>query len=324
MGWGADGGLTPRSSSTRLASVKIAIFGPTDWCIGEIWRNVAPCVGADIIDWSVSHPRDLFAGYDRVITQAGEAAKTLRSYDVPREKILVTGNAASDVIGFLRIEGNEHIREYAGYAVVSDTLAAQSLAIGITRMPSILRHGIDCRRYASPIPDRLRTVGYAAVWSRTNDHGVEIKRGRLAKEIAGKARLGFRSAANPAEGGAEYYQARITPGEKMPDFYRSVDAVIMPSLEEGGGMPMMEGAAAGRLTIGTPVGEFPRLACEGMGILAPLGERDFVDFAVGVLGRYAYDDASFREKCRSIQASAWGRDWSNVIQDWIDFARGRG
>ena len=45
-------------------------------------------------------------------------------------------------------------------------------------------------------------------------------------------------------------------------------------------MPPYEAAAAGRLVIGTPVGDFPRLCLEGMGVLGPLNDQAFEDFAV--------------------------------------------
>jgi glycosyltransferase involved in cell wall biosynthesis len=106
----------------------------------------------------------------------------------------------------------------------------------------------------------------------------------------------------------------------MPDFYRSVDAVIMSSLQEGGAMPPYEAAAAGRLVIGTPVGDFPRLCLEGLGILGPLDDRLFEDFAVGVLMRYKADDALFRLRCEHTRTAARrNRDWGVVMPEWQRF-----
>jgi len=74
--------------------------------------------------------------------------------------------------------------------------------------------------------------------------GVEQKRGRLAQSCA-------------EEAGLEFKRTEDTPMDQMPDFYASIDALIMPSLQEGAGLPALEAAAAGRLVIGTPVGHFP-------------------------------------------------------------------
>ena len=108
----------------------------------------------------------------------------------------------------------------------------------------------------------------------------------------------------------------------MPDFYRSVDAVIMSSLQEGGGMPPLEAAAAGRLVIGTPVGDFPRLVSEGIGILAPLGAEAFVDFTTDLLKELKMDDSLFRDKCLRNQECSQIRDWEMVMPGWMTFAQG--
>ena len=85
-------------------------------------------------------------------------------------------------------------------------------------------------------------------------------------------------------------------------------------------MPPLEAAAAGRLVIGTPVGNFPRLAYEGMGIMAPLNAKAFVDFTYRTLVKYRDNPVLFREKCASIKEAAQKRAWINVMPDWIRFA----
>ena len=299
----------------------IAFFGPSNWCIGDTYRTLASRISNAVhFDWAVSHPSDTFARFDRVLTQAGEGTICLsRNYHVSQNKILVVGHAASDLIAWLKSDGIREMVRYAGYGVVSETLAAESLAMGITRIPVVLPQGIDCGLYDCPLPETLKTVGYAAVWRRPNEFGVEIKRGELAQRAAEVVDLQFRSAAQLPKQGEPYYQSKITPPGEMPAFYRSVDAVIMPSLQEGGGMPMLEGAAAGRLCIGTPVGDFPRLAYEGMGILAPLDAEAFVRFTAGRLQAFKEDVPLFQEQCKFIKQNAQKRDWKNVIGDWERF-----
>ena len=294
--------------------MKIAIFNDTGWSLGDIYAHIAPYIGGECFEWSRCYSREFFAGYDRVMTLAGDGDKCLvEQYSVPREKILAVAHAEQDVQRLLRFAGNDNIWKLAGFGVVSDSLANSSLAIGITRVPTVLRQGIDCTFYESPIPERLRRVGYAALLERKNEYGVEIKRGELVRRATELAGLEFKPAipSNNRNDGI--------PRAEMPAYYRSVDAVVMSSLQEGGAMPPYEAAAAGRLVIATPVGDFPRLAIEGMGILAPLNDEAFVEFTADRLNYYKTYTEFFQRKCRIIQEASYKRDWPNVIGDWIHF-----
>jgi len=299
-----------------LGLKRILIFADTGWCIGEIHRNIAPYIGGECIPWWEKIPDDKLHNYDLILTEAGDGTKHLiEYYGIPRERILAVSHAEQDSQRLLHNDGDANIRQYAGYGVVSDTLACSSISIGITRVPSVLRVGVDCSFYDSPIPEKLETVGYGASYRRTNEFGVEIKRGPLAEISAKLAGLRFTTAVGPGN-----YRFTGTPKESMPAYYRSVDCVIMSSLQEGGGMPPLEAAAAGRLVIGTPVGNFPRLAYEGMGIMAPLNAKAFVDFTYRTLVKYRDNPVLFREKCASIKEAAQKRAWINVMPDWIRFA----
>jgi glycosyltransferase involved in cell wall biosynthesis len=103
----------------------------------------------------------------------------------------------------------------------------------------------------------------------------------------------------------------------MPDFYRSVDAVVTSSISEAAQLPVMEAAAAGRLVIGTPVGHFPQKAYQGAGIMAPIEASKFVSFTAETLKYYAENPTAYVEKCHSIQEAAERSDWKYHIQDWL-------
>jgi glycosyltransferase involved in cell wall biosynthesis len=105
--------------------------------------------------------------------------------------------------------------------------------------------------------------------------------------------------------------------DQMPDFYESIDALIMPSLQEGAGLPAIEAAASGRLVIGTPVGHFPRLAYEGLGILGPLDEKAFLQFTVERLNFFKNNPIAYQHTCKIAQDAACERDWSKMVDDWI-------
>lgn len=288
--------------------MKLAIFVDTGWSIGQIYREVAAAVGAELLDWQVQYPHGFFDQFDRTLTLPHAGSTFLvTQHGVPRDKIILVAHAECDIQQLLRREQGDTWGRYAGYAVVSDTLACSSLSLGITRVPTVLRQGIPCAAYGMPLPERLKTVGYAALMERTNEHGIEIKRGSLARRAAERAGLDFKVATGLTR-------------EQMPDFYHSVDAVILSSLQEGGAMPPYEAAAAGRLVIGTPVGDFPRLCLEGMGVLGPLNDQAFEDFAVTELLKHKSDVGLFHMYCGSIrEAARQHRDWEVVMPEWKKF-----
>jgi len=290
--------------------VKTLIYCDTGWSLGQLYSAVAPHVGADFVDWSKRYPPEFFRDYDRVLTLAGPGSSVLvDSCGVPREKIIVVAHADEDLIKMLRHDGDEGVRKYAGFGVVSDTLACVSLSLGLTRVPTVLRQGISCADYACKPADRLRTVGYGAVVSRSNAYGVEIKRGELVRTVVEGLGLRF----DPAMS-----RGRLTRAQ-MPGYYQSVDAVVMSSLQEGGAMPPYEAAASGRLVVGTPAGDFPRLALEGVGVMGPLNDEPFAEFLAQTLEYYRSNRRCFQMKCKSIQEAARGRDWSQVAGDWVRF-----
>jgi glycosyltransferase involved in cell wall biosynthesis len=104
----------------------------------------------------------------------------------------------------------------------------------------------------------------------------------------------------------------------MPDFYRSVDAVLVSSLTESGPLPAIEAAAAGRLVIGAPVGHIPRKAYEGGAILAPIEREKFVAFCAETLSYYRDRPHEYVKKCLDIREAAQNFDWRYCIDGWID------
>ena len=140
-------------------------------------------------------------------------------------------------------------------------------------------------------------------------YGVEWKRGKLAEAAVRDA-------------GLEFKVAGWTGGQisflDMPDFYRTVDAVVVSSLSEAAQLPVMEAAAAGRLVIGTPVGHFPQKAYQGGGILAPIEADKFRSFTAATLRYYRENRAAYVDKCRTIQEAARKFDWQHSIGAWVE------
>jgi hypothetical protein len=292
---------------------RILIYTHTAWAFGTIHLPLATHLQAagwvaDIKDWTkqyyISEFQEEVARHDYVLTVVNEGILS-HSYGIPREKIIIVAHDEADLQGLIRAEGIDGFERYAAYGVVSDFLACSSIALGIKRVPFVVRLGVDFLRYRRDIAADLSSVGYATSMLRQTVSGIERKRGPLARACAEAAGLRFA----PAES---------LPLEKMPDFYGSVGSVVMPSLQEGAGLPPLEGAAAGRLVIGTPVGHFSRLACEGLGILAPLEAGAFQRFTTQTLIYYRDNPSAYVDKCAAIQEAAKQRDWQFTVNDWIE------
>lgn len=301
--------------------MKLLIYTYTQWAFGMIHGSLARCLRARgwevaIKDWVPLYPIREFqaecASYDRILTVADAAIPLVNYYGIPREKIVIVAHAEVDIIKLAEAQGRS-FEGYAGYGVVSDSLATSSLTLGITRIPAVVRLGVDFERFCRPIADRLESVGHTMQWERLNHFGVEQKRGWLAAACAEQAGLPFVVTNNTMNS---------TPMAGMPDFYGSVGAVLMPSLQEGAGLPPLEAAAAGRLVIGTPVGHFPRLAYEGCGLLGPLDANAFLTYASKALTWYRDQQTEYRNLCKSAQEAARGRDWAVIISDWVSLLEG--
>jgi glycosyltransferase involved in cell wall biosynthesis len=165
--------------------------------------------------------------------------------------------------------------------------------------------------FYSKIHSELKTLGYAGLTERINFSGIEIKRGHLVQQVI-----------NEIEG-----INLVVHGNYnhlcMPSYYKTIDALIMSSSEEAGGLPIMEAAAAGRLVLGTPLGNFEHNASKGGGIELPLSEIEFVQKAKEYLVYYRDNPLEYKQKCESIQQFARENyDWSYVINKWIELLTG--
>jgi glycosyltransferase involved in cell wall biosynthesis len=296
--------------------MKLLIYTYPRWAFGQLHNGLAAALRergwtVTLLDWTVPQPSVAaeIDRHDHVMT-VFDGPQALASYGIPREKITLVAHAEFDIQGLIAIDGVDSFNRYKHYGVVSDSLACSSIALGITRIPTVVRTGVEFEKFRRPIPWQLKTVGYTARMERKTNSGVEQKRGAVAQACAEEAGLTFKRIEN-------------LPIEAMPDFYASVDALVMPSLQEGSPLPPREAAAAGRLVIGTPVGDFPRLAYEGMGILGPLDAKRFQRFAVEKLLAFKNDPRAFQAKCTTGQEAAKGRDWANVVDDWIELFEGK-
>jgi glycosyltransferase involved in cell wall biosynthesis len=296
---------------------KILVFGNPEWSNGKIYYDLSKHLFGqgfvvDILDWRRTYPhehvRQLLDYYDVVLTGLDGIHVLIAIYLVPAERIIgLSHGIYYDLPLLAESAGLDVIDDLRAYGVVSYSMVSESLIAGVVRVPQIASLGVTIEDYSCGPAQELRRVGYATAMSHKTKQGVEKKRGELAELCASNAGLEFALAGT-------YSQA--TSFHDMPSFYEQVDCVLMSSLTEAAGLPVIEGAAAGRLVIGTPVGHFPVRAYEGGGIIAPLSAREFVEFTTAKLLHYRRHPAEFREQCLRIQDCARQFDWSRFLGEW--------
>ena len=252
---------------------------------------------------------ELISYYDIVISALDGIRTLIEVYSVPPGKVLGLSHHALDIRILIDQMGVEIFDRLAGYGVVGYQLFDASVIFGIKTHPMVVHLGVDFDELCVEIPERLTTVGYAGSFSQQSADGIELKRGALAEEAAREAGLEFKVAGSTAN--------QISFHD-MPTFYKSVDAVLVSSVTEGAGLPAREGAAAGRLVISTPVGDFPLLASKGIGIITPIEAAKYKDFVAATLKHYKESPTELVQTCRKAQDAARQLDWEFMIDHWIE------
>jgi FkbM family methyltransferase len=305
-----------KRANAKSNARKVLIYGYPQWSHGRIYYDLCTQLHrrgyiVDIMNWQENHAAyiaDLIPFYDLFMT-ALDGVQTLTDvYGVPYDKVITLSHHELDIRMLIEQKGVEVFDKFANYGVTSEFVYCASLMKGVPRVPKVVSTGVNFAEFYSKIPERLATVGYASSMSVTT-YGIEWKRGELAEAAAREAGLEFRVAGSTGN---------QTSFHDMPEFYRSVDAVLTSSISESAQHPVMEAAAAGRLVIGTPVGHFPRKAYEGGGILAPIEAGKFKAFTVETLRYYKDNPAAYRDKCFAIQEAARKFDWKYTIDDWVE------
>lgn len=295
---------------------KILIYGYTKWSHGRVYYDLCSHLHdhgyiADILDWQASHT-DYIEGiekyYDFILAAPDGISSLVDVYRVPYEKIIAISHHEFDIRMLIEQKGIEVFEKFANYGVVSEYVYCASMMRGVSRPPMVAAIGINYDEFYTDVAERLTTIGYASSMS-VKTYGVEWKRGDLAEAAALDAGLAFKVA------GSTGNQISF---HDMPDFYKSVDAVVTSSISEAAQLPVMEAAAAGRLVIGTPVGHFPMKAYQGGGILAPIEAEKFKAFTSATLRYYKENPTAYVDKCRAIQQAAKIFDWQYAISGWIE------
>jgi len=292
---------------------KIIFYTEQAWAFGQIHHSLCKLlyshgITAEVLDFYTqytNHEMQSMQSHVDYFVTTPVGVGWLLNYGIRPDKIKSVAHAQWDLLLSRSQIGTDIYSDLAAYGVVSQTLKQKSAEFQIPRTPDVVHLGVEFDRYYAKPADKLHTVGFAGAFEARNFAGDEIKRGRLVRQVCAQLSL-------PMIVPKMHYLA-------MPAFYRSVDCVIMASTEEGAGLPMMEAAAAGRLTMGTPVGYYGETLHE-QGIALPIEENNFVQQCVAQITKYSQDPKLLAITCAANQQYAWDHwDWHNHIESWVEF-----
>ena len=292
---------------------RVVFFTETEWAFGVIHYELTKylfCYGvsATVMPWNKGYSQlevaELSDTIDYFISTPYGVAILIDSYGIAPEKCIAIAHARMDIECLMTFLP-ENRQRLASYSVVSDWLKQQSGELGVERLPAVTPIGINYKSFFTWPSRELRTVGYAGAINPDNIHR-HIKRPWLIQQAAATAGLDLKIAHG-------YHNSWTT----MPGYYKTVDAVLVASTEEGAGLPALEAAAAGRLVISTPVGIWLARAGDS-GHTVPIEETEFVKQTVELLNYYKNSPDEYRIKCLETQQHARRYDWANVIQHWVE------
>lgn len=294
---------------------RVLFFTQNRWAFGSIHHGLAKelwkhGIYANLLDWTQGYGVEEFKllrdSYDVFVTMPDAVLALHYRYGVELERIVAVAHGQWDILLAKEQADQDFYPKLGGFGVISEVLKSKCCEWGISRIPKIAELGIHVDVYDGSVAEKLGVVGYGGSGETKNWFGVEIKRPKLVELAIEKSGLELKK--------HEFYNHLA-----MPAYYKSVDCVIMSSIEEAGGLPMMECAASGRLPMGTPVGYFEKNGEIGGGIILPLDKELFVHDAKTWLNYFKENPNRFRERCMDIRDFARKNyDWSVKIKNWID------
>jgi glycosyltransferase involved in cell wall biosynthesis len=294
----------------------VLFFFENQWAFGAIHKALCKelfkyNIYANILDWRKQYTLEeidfLNKRYDYFVTLPNAAEILLYTYKIDPKKIIIIAHEQTDILFTLNKFDAQYFDQFYKYCVISEILKIKSKEFGIEREPIIVKTGVHFDHFYFPINNNLRLVGYGGAKLADNFYGVDRKRGYLVEKCVNAIQ------------GISLYEHKFYNHLCMPAYYHQIDCLIMSSLEDAGGLPTLEAAAAGKLVIGTPVGYFEEHGQKGGGILVPLEENAFIEHTKKHLEYYRDNSKAYKEKCQQIQQYAKDHyDWSLRIYDWVN------
>ena len=295
---------------------KVLFYTQNRWAFGSLHHGLCKelykhNIYANLLDIDVTYTSEEFEllnnTYDLFVTDPSTVLRLHYNYGIPLNKIVAIAHEQWDILLAKKESGVGFYSELHSYAVISKIVSDKSLEIGISVVPKFVKYGIHFDLFCDPVHDSLRNVGYGGEKESFTFYGVDRKRCHLVeKVVSGIEDLNLVS--------HNYYNYMC-----MPAYYNKIDALIMSSSEDAGGLPAMEAACSGKLIIGTPVGYFEENGKHGGGVLVPLDELGFLNETRKHLIYYRDNPKEYKEKCEEIQNYARENyDWSKTIHSWVE------
>lgn len=295
---------------------KVLFFTQNRWAFGSIHHGLCKelykhNIYANLLDWTETYTPEEFEllnnTYDLFVTMPEAVLSLHYNYGIPLNKIIAVAHGQSDILLAKQEANMDFYPELHSYAVISEVLKNKSIEFNISVVPKVVEVGIHFDVFYQPIHNSLKNIGYGGAKETINFFGEEIKRGHLVERVISNIEdLNLVS--------HKFYNHLCMSG-----YYNKIDALIMSSTEEAGGLPAMEAAAAGKLIIGTPVGYFEEHGKYGGGVLVPLDELGFLNETRKNLLYYRDNPNEYREKCQEIQHYTREHyDWSKTIHSWVE------
>jgi glycosyltransferase involved in cell wall biosynthesis len=307
---------------------RVVFYFEPNWAFGTVHYELFKYLwgygfNCHLLPWNQSYTREEMLELNEttdlfVTTPHGWRFLGYNYKTVKPEQCVIISHAKLDMTELIHYHGFEDFDKFHRYACVSQWLVDLSKELGISRPAELTPVAINFNTFYSPPNDRLRVVGYTGSFHQKQEFGQDMiesslaqpkyhKRGWLVKEAVDRAGLEFKVA-------QPYHHSFIT----MPGFYKRIDAIVAASTEEGAGLPVMEGGAAGKLVISTAVGHWNTRIGDSGGYAVPIEEQEFLEKTVEILSFYKNNPDQYRKRCLEIQEHAKSYDWKYVIDKWVD------
>lgn len=291
--------------------MRVAFFTQPDWAFGNIYTALTKWfrkydIYADIIPWE--NYTDEFAryllkkNYDVWCTSTHGLNTLVNDWGIDLSQIVITIHSPWDH-DFLNFDANK----LKGFTTINSNLNKYLTDAGIDRTPTLTRLGIEFDAFYHPNRKKLQTMGYAGAVKAGCGMHTDWKRYGLYEKVLQATNM------------INMSKPPHMDNKCMPGFYQNCDAVLITSNHmEAGGLPIMESAASGALTLSAKVGIIDLLGDSG-GVVLPLEGEAFVNTAISLINVYKKNEAAFSQHTKDCQEFArYNYDWSVVIESWID------
>lgn len=287
----------------------VLLFTENQWAFGSLHHALIKRlwdhrIYANLINWGICYTtkeHQYFQHRYRQVCTPIDGISALLASGWPASKIIGVAHSERDIVLTLSRHEESIVDQLKGYAVVNKSMVKVSADLGIRRVPTVVRVGVDTEFFTMPLPARLHTMGYAGAKTFEMSNKSECKRGHLIPRVIEGLNVSLNEHA--------FYNHFAMPG-----YYSDIDAVLVTSNYETVGLPALEAAAAGRLPLGARVGYFDG----SYGHLCRTPDDEFVADAREAISRYTKDREAFRIACINVRQAVRDQyDWGKCVVDWV-------